>query len=393
MLTLTKHYLQTNYPYTNGSTYEGVVEELTQAIEASSISAVTKQIRESCPCPAIVKLADTGKYTFHKCAKKVLLDFEEAYVSKAGYSYGFNGFSRTSTFVNDMHVMVGPDHPVYEGYFLCDWIARGEFCEECGAAYIQEDSNTLCSVCSNMYALLEYNAKAEDILETEETNETLFGIELEYEGITARQVGSHLRDHAISKRDGSVRSGVEIVTRPACVSTHKKSLLPFYENIKVAAKSNTGMHVHVEKKKLSNYQIGFMLEFLNKKELIGHIEKIAGRAYSTNTYCKSAPSMRMSWGNSFNEQTYKIVKRATEKYTPLNTGKDKTIEVRIFSSPESFEEMAAKLDFVAALVKYSSPYAVSVKSLKDKFEWSVFTDFVKMNKREFPHFVSYFLKG
>jgi hypothetical protein len=55
--------------------------------------------------------------------------------------------------------------------------------------------------------------------------------------------------------------------------------------------------------------------------------------------------------------------------------------------------MAAKLDFVAALVKYSSPYAVSVKSLKDKFTWEVFTAFVQANRKEFPHFVSHFLKG
>lgn len=136
-----------------------------------------------------------------------------------------------------------------------------------------------------------------------------------------------------------------------------------------------------------------MMEFLNKAELIPHIERVAGRDYSKNSYCAAKPNMKMAWGNTVDVRTYKIYKQATDKYSPLNTAKEKTIEVRIFSSPESHEEMCAKLDFVAALVKYSSPYAVSVKSLKDKFTWDVFTDFVKMNKKTYPHFCSFFLKG
>jgi len=55
-------------------------------------------------------------------------------------------------------------------------------------------------------------------------------------------------------------------------------------------------------------------------------------------------------------------------------------------------ECSAKLDFVAALVKYSSPYAISVKRLQDKFTWETFLSFVVANKKEFPDFVALHIK-
>lgn len=395
MLEKTIDYLEYRYPdvlYCDA--YKIMMEELQEAIASSSVAAVTKQIRQmGQSCPAIVKLTDTGEYTFLKCARKVFLDFDECFVSREGHVDGFGGFEPLFSSDGSSLLMVSASHPRYDNHYLIEWILWGVECDECGTPFLDYNNEGLCEQCGASYKLLDYYAKAEEILETEETSSTLFGIELEYENITAKQVGRHLRGHAISKRDGSVRNGVEIVTRPACVETHKKSLLPFYESIKVAAKSNTGMHVHVDKSKLTNYQMGFMMEFLNKDELIPYITTVAGREYSKNTYCRTSKSMTMTWGNSFDEGSYKLYKRSTEKYSPFNTAKSKTVEIRIFSSPESFEEMSAKLDFVAALVKYSSPYAVSVKSLKDKFTWETFTGFVKANRKEFSHFYNYFLKG
>lgn len=395
MLEKTKLYLGSYHPGIYDHTgYKEMLIELNEAISASSVSAVTKHIREEgFICPAIIKQVDTEQYTFHKCAKKVFLDFEEAYISQEGARYGFGEYTQAPVYIDARRLLVSNSHPIYDGYYLAQWIHYGNLCEDCGIAFIDYDADGLCESCNQAYTLLEYSAKAEDILETETTSETLFGVELEYENITAKQVASCLKGHAISKRDGTIRNGAEVVTRPASVSTHKKSLQAFYDQVKVKAKSNTGMHVHVDKSKLSNYEIGFMLEFLNKPSLVPDIEKIAGRSYSTNPYCKTSSNMKMSWGNSFDEDGYKLIKKTTDKYSPLNTRKDKTIEIRIFSSPESHEEVCAKLDFVAALVKYSSPYSVSVKRLQDKFTWEVFTEFVKANRKTYPHFVSYFLKG
>lgn len=389
------HYLNTTYPYTGGITYTQAVEQLTEAISSSSISAVTKAIRESGErCPKIVLTVDDNKYSFKACVKEVWLNFDRCFVSKRGYLDDFNGFCRTGEAYEGAMCLENADMPIYYGHSLFHWIQYGHICDECGIVYIKDDSTYegLCHTCSQAYKVLPYNTQADQVLGIEETKDTLFGIELEYENITAYDVAKCLKGHAISKSDVSIHSGVEIVTRPACLATHKERLQPFYDAVKVAAKSNTGMHVHVDRSKLTTYQMGFMMEFLNKEELIPHITTIAGRNYSENSYCKTSKSVKMTWGNKFDEGSYKLHKQATQRYSSFNTAKDKTVEIRIFSSPESYEEVCAKLDFVAALVKYSSPYSVSVKRLSDKFIWENFTGFIAANKKDYPHFYNYFLK-
>lgn len=264
-------------------------------------------------------------------------------------------------------------------------------CDECGATYIDRDrriddgyeEENLCSVCRANDEPYQYSTRVEEILGHENTKETLFGIELEYEGVRARQVKKLLPHYALPKSDGSINNGVEIVTKPACMATHKRELHLLFNNIKTKAYETTGMHVHIEKAKLSQYQIGFMLEFLNKEELIEPITKIAGREYSKNSYCKTDKYMTMTKGLFWDKR---LMRYETDKYTSLNTRKSKTVEIRIFASPESYLECVARLEFVEGLVLYSSPYAISVKSLRDKFKWETFEHYMKTNKHHFPNF-------
>jgi hypothetical protein len=390
-------YLGESYPRVRAyNGYEQAVEQLNALIAEHGVTVTRKMMRDAgiTPVPSVVMLAGTNQYTFARCACRAYIDWEEAYVDSQSYNYeSVAGHYFTGIFRNSLKCFVSDRGNIYDGAFIAMWIEYGEICDECGAAFLDTEETHTCEACSANYKLLEYNAKAEDLLGMEETNETLFGIELEYEDLTPKQVAGSLKGHAISKRDGSLSNkGCEVVTRPACIQTHKAKLKAFYDTVKVAAASNTGMHVHVDRSKLTNFQIGFMMEFLNKETLIPNIEIVAGRSYSTNTYCKADRSLKMSWGNSFDEGSYKLSRRPTGKYSPLNTAKPHTVEFRIFSSPESLLECSAKLDFVAALVKYSSPYAISVKSLKDKFNWDMFLSFVTVHKREFPDFVAYFMK-
>jgi hypothetical protein len=52
--------------------------------------------------------------------------------------------------------------------------------------------------------------------------------------------------------------------------------------------------------------------------------------------------------------------------------------------------MSAKLDFVKALVDYSSPYSVHVKTLNDKVKSDNFVKFVKAHRKDYPDFVQFF---
>ena len=276
----------------------------------------------------------------------------------------------------------------YEGELVPieSWIRYGAICDECGTAYLEYDEDAddlICPVCERAYQTHSYNAQAQDILGYEDTKEVRYGIELEYEGITARDVYKSIKHHAIAKRDGSIDDGVEVVTKPARMSTHKDALKDFFVKVKTQACSNTGMHVHIERSKISEYQVGFLLEFLNKSNLTKHIIPIAGRDYTDNHYCRNDDTRKMTTGLTWDR---KLKRNPTSKYSALNTSKTYTIEVRIFASPESYLEYAARLEFIEGLVKYSSPYSISVKHLKDKFEWDTFKTFMETHRKDFPNF-------
>ena len=277
-----------------------------------------------------------------------------------------------------------------QSYSIFDWIDFGDECTECGAPFMRTGRtarHTECSVCRGNSEPLSYSTRAEDVLGDVPSKEIRYGIELEYEDVTARDVTRNLRWHAIAKRDGSIGNGVEVVTKPAPMAEHKEKLKTFFENVRTQSFPNTGMHVHIERSKLNEFRIGFIMQFLNTRANKDKLIKVAGRDYTENTYCRMQDGHTMTWGLHYSG---KLHRSQTDKYSPLNTAKDKTIEIRIFSSPESQLECAAKLEFVEGLVAYSSPYAVDVKRLKDKFEWNTFQTFMFKNKKHYPHFYAYF---
>lgn len=398
------------------------VTELSSACRQYGIRAVRKELKTRLdqettriPTPVIVKLLQTtdegeNQYWFYKAV------WQYNYNGKKEYSLRELNTNRDLAIlyqhqfyrIGKEAIPVGYNYvPYFQGYSIEEWIAAGEFCSDCGTPYIRNyPTEDLCEDCASTQIVHNYSTPVESILgfeplPTQEQNkvitglgrkkERLFGVELEYEQVSGRDVYKTLKGHALPKSDGSIRDGVEIVTRPARLVTHKEKLKPFFDKIKTKAYLNTGMHVHVGKDGLSEYRIGFMLEFVNKPQLRKNLIEVAGRDFTTNSYTRPDDKYTMTWG--LYEQGYKIFREATDRYTPLNTRKGKTIEFRLFSSPESAEECFAKLDFVNALVDYSDPYIVNVKTLKDKFNWKVFENFIIKNKKTYPDFYNYFIKG
>ena len=383
---------------------EACIVQLTENINRYGKPQVIAAIREAHGmCPHIENVGVTNEYYFRKFLCRVNIDGIVQYIH---YSDLPNILSGQDYYYDRDGVRCVETNPImYHGYSLRYWIELGEICEECGSPFIRSGTSTICGTCASQYQLKPYNYKVEEDLGMEDIEQyTLFnkekqnkhiryGVELEYENITPIDVYKTLKGHALPKSDGSIHSGVEIVTRPACIASHKDKLATFYAKIKVQAASNTGMHVHIERKGLSQYRIGFIMEFLNKDTLLKFNELIAGREYSRNTYCRPNPSSNMTTGIMYDTHTKKLIRSETDKYTPVNTRKTHTIEIRIFSSPETHEECSAKLDFVSALVQYSSPYSVSAKSLKDKFTKETFLKYVMDNRKEFKDFYNYYIKS
>lgn len=382
---LNDRYYNRGYTGTNSA-----IDCLSSLIAEHGKSAVTATIREQHGnCPHIVPMFEQeGRYFFKRFLNKIV------YKGDIGYVYNLDHVLSNRLYIpkKDIYYLFDTaDTYLVADAWLHEWVVLGEECEDCGTPFLNYDDNPVCDTCRIPFRLHEYSTKAEELLNTEDTKDLLMGVELEYEKVTAAQVGKYLRKHAIAKRDGTIHDGAEVVTRPACLATHKKALQPFYESVKTQAASNTGMHVHVEKKKLTNYQIGFMLQFLNSSLLVNPLTIVAGRDYQNNNYTRPKKDVTMTTGIAWTEDG-EMFRDPTEKYSPLNTRKPYTVEVRIFSSPKTYEECCAKLDFVKGLVDYASPYSVSTKSLKEKFEWKTFLSFMQQNKKEFSHFYSYFIK-
>ena len=263
-----------------------------------------------------------------------------------------------------------------------------EECHICGYIHSKEE----CPNCSIFYKVNEYNFKVESILEFKNDGEKdplYLGIELEYEDVRGqeKEFAQALNGHALLKRDGSISYGFEITTCPATLAVHKKAFESFFDKVKPKIKDNCGMHVHVDKKKLGEMQIGKLLAFLNKEENAVQIRKIAGRDYVNNHYCAANKEVNVTFGIVGDD--YEVRRRAVGKYAALNTSKGPTIEFRIFAPPKDKNELYMRMEFVQALVDFTKPAIVSVK---DAVKWEKFTEFVRQYKKFYPDLYSFIME-
>ena len=247
-----------------------------------------------------------------------------------------------------------------------------------------------------------YTAKAERVFSfkcLKEPSPTYLGVELELEDRTIANLLSTwrvLKDHAIIKRDGSVSGGIEICSAPATIAIHKEEFKSFFaivDKIKLHAKDNCGMHVHVDRAKLSELQIGKMLSFFYNKDNKTFINKIAGR--KDNSYCTLDQERKMGSGVFFDttkggSYTKQLVRKQTEgRYTGLNLTPSATIEFRIFASTTDYNKFVINLEFVQSMVDFTRGSALTVKSIKDFSEKKVYLSFLVSNKKEYPNLYTF----
>ncbi len=215
------------------------------------------------------------------------------------------------------------------------------------------------------------------------TDDTFFGVEIEYEFGTKFRNKYHIgeessvendfnykstqgedtvRRHinninklvgqfAIIKDDGSLKYGIEIVSAPASFVRHKTIWREFFDSLgdfNLESKDTCGMHIHVSKDNFNNDDIRHLRIFLNVNK--DNVEKIAGR--KSNKYCNYT-------------QTDALPNQL--KYAALNTKPPETIEFRIFKAPENYEDFIIRLQFVRALTLWVRGRKVITFAAFEKF--------------------------
>lgn len=249
-----------------------------------------------------------------------------------------------------------------------------------------------CPTCKRMAKdlILPYTYKVEDNFSSVHDKTILMGIELELEGATPLnilRVNKAINGHAVMKRDGSLNYGMEIVSRPASISIQKKefeSLFDTLPSLSLKADVTCGMHIHIDKKSLSQLQVGKINSFIYTNPKFVH--KIARR--QDNRFTNIDTDRSVTYGIVFDETEpsfYKSLKRAGGgKYQAINLDKPETIEFRMFASTTDKTTFYMNMEFVQALVDYTktgaTPYTIKENDVVDNFKV-----FVTNNKKVYPN--------
>lgn len=210
---------------------------------------------------------------------------------------------------------------------------------------------------------------------------TYMGIELELENHHVHELPTlhTIKNHCIFKRDGSLNNGVELCSAPATMDLHLEAFKTFFDahqanKSHLKAMETCGMHIHVDKSKLSRLHIANIALFMNLAENDAAINKIAGR--EANRYCKRE------------NQTYYnfVINRHHDRYTRINFTNERTIEFRLFASTTNYTDFAKRVEFTQAVIDYTRPGETNL-SCKDIPKWMNFTQYVMSHRKHYPTFV------
>lgn len=230
--------------------------------------------------------------------------------------------------------------------------------------------------------ILSYSVRSTDYFPLPSPGKSpLMGIELELEEVNESKlmkVHEALGNHCIFKRDGSLSQGIEIVSRPATRKEHEEEYAKFFacdHNLK--AKSNCGIHIHLDRRGMSFLQLGKIVEFMNKDDNLVFVSRLAGRA--PNTYWKIMGEKDLSWFAEIQNNQGSF----TGRYSVVNLENKHTAEFRMFKSTTDKGEFFRNIEFVDALHSFTLPGQHGL-SLKEQTKWETFVSWILAQKRAYP---------
>jgi hypothetical protein len=209
-----------------------------------------------------------------------------------------------------------------------------------------------------------------------------------------RKVQEQAGGWSITKSDGSVNNGFEIVSVPASLAWHTANVKPWLEKAQHYLSgwphNDCGIHVHVGIDQLSPLTQGKLLTFMHDPANQAFITTIAGR--DTNTYClrgetkKKIPDYRREYDHG--------------RYQALNfsTRGKKTVEFRIFRSNVSPAGFMKNLEFVHALCVWARLTSMQdvcntqrgIKKARVTKATENFIAWVQKERAQYPHLVRWF---
>ena len=208
-----------------------------------------------------------------------------------------------------------------------------------------------------------------------------YGIELEVNAAnstawaTLELLQSPHKEHVFLENDSTlVSGGYEIISHPHTVEEHRKLWSSFFRNLPQGVTSyktgECGMHVHIDRKRLTKLQIQKILVFVNAPENEHFITKIAQR--EATRWCQRKPK--------------KLTHDAQDHHDAVYLGNDATVEIRIFRGTVREDRFWKNLEFVDAMVQWTRD--ISYRDLT----YQKFVDYVKSHQTQYKYLFGYLVE-
>lgn len=254
------------------------------------------------------------------------------------------------------------------GYFRCD---------RCGCIFPQlegvedEFGNIICNHCDEHTVLHSYHFAGDEtdygfryLTISERLQKPLLGVELEMdEGGQNNEIIEQLlnilgSDYAVACRDGSLDDGFEMISCPANLENHKKTLhwadmmnLALRKGYRSHQPGTCGLHVHIDRTyfddgTLTDKEIESVMYIILKNN-IEWIKKFSRRANNGYDYCRingDDDGVVIKDYDTY-DKSWKKVNRFN-RYQALNFSRSDTIEFRIFRGTLKERTFFATLEFV-----------------------------------------------
>ncbi|MFP4047978.1 MAG: hypothetical protein ACLFT4_09520, partial [Bacteroidales bacterium] len=270
-----------------------------------------------------------------------------------------------------------PDTGRYTGDLLCDRCYEEMYtsCDNCGEELDREEAlignagQPLCTMCyeeedQNDHRIIAYHCFEGD-WKFHGNGPRFYGLEIEIEARhDIEESADAVRDNfnsneVIMMEDGSISGdGFEIITHPADLENVRKfaeRLGNLTDTCKGFHAKSCGMHIHFNKKSVSELQLAkFLLFFANNKEFIEFIGQRPQTEYWKHENVDSITDKIK------NPSSY-------ERYEAINLGNDKTIEVRVFQSNLRTDRVMKNVLFIESLLQFCNEFKLENMS-KDKYK-------------------------
>ena len=176
---------------------------------------------------------------------------------------------------------------------------------------------------------------------------------------------------AVAKHDGSLgHRGLELNIVPMTLDFAKQTdyYFKFEKQVKDYLNSyrdyKTGIHIHVPRKLFTNYQIGQLVQFMNKRSNYDYICSVGGRLLNDqdNSYATTNSGYDIS---HYNKNRYNL-----NRTSAINVTLEKTLEFRVFKGNLSAKTIYRYLEFIHSLCTYiKSNSCSSATDVNDYLKW------------------------